>query len=135
MHIAAAPTITLIFAAALGLLNIWLGVRVSQIRLKRKVSLGHGEVPGLEARIRSHANFNEYVPIALILMLLIELNVGQSRWLWGLGALLVAARVLHPLGMDRPAPSPLRSVGAGLTWIVLLALVVWAILLAYGIRF
>jgi hypothetical protein len=134
MHIAAAPTVTLIFAAAFGLLDLWLGVRVSSVRVSRKVSLGHGDVPGMEARMRSHANFNEYVPIALILMLLIELNVGASRALWVIGALLVLARVLHPFGMDRPAPNPYRAGGAMLTWGVLLALVVWAVLLAYGIR-
>ena len=134
MHIAAAPTVTLIFAAAMGVLNIWLGLRVTQIRLTRKVSLGHGDVPGMEARIRAHANFNEYVPIALILMLLIELNVGPSRWLWALGALLVAARMLHPIGMARSAPNALRAIGASLTWIVVILLVVWAILLAYGLR-
>ena len=134
MHIAAAPTITLIFAAALGLLNIWLGLRVSRGRIKHKVLIGHGEVPALEARMRAHANFNEYVPIALILMLLIELNVGASRWLWGLGALLVVARVLHPLGMDRTTTNALRAAGAALTWAVLLALIIWAVLLAYGIK-
>lgn len=135
MHIAAAPAVTLIIAAALGLINIWLGARVTQVRLSRKVLLGHGDVPGLEARCRAHANFNEYVPIALILMLLIELNVGASRVLWGLGALLVLARVIHPMGMDRAAPNPLRAGGAILTFAILFALVVWAVLLAYGVRF
>jgi uncharacterized membrane protein YecN with MAPEG domain len=134
MHIATTPTVTLIFAAALALLNLWLGVRVSRVRRTGKVSIGHGNVPGLEARMRAHANFNEYVPIALILMVLIELNVGPSRYLWGIGALLVVARVLHPLGMDRPMPNRLRPAGALLTWVVLLALIVWTVLLAYGIR-
>lgn len=135
MHIATAPTVTLIFAAALGLLNLWLGVRVTRIRMTHKVSLGHGDAPRLEARIRAHANFNEYVPIALILMLLIELNIGPSRWLWGLGALLVVGRLVHPLGLARPAPNALCEIGAGLTWVVLLALVAWGVLLSYGVRF
>jgi uncharacterized membrane protein YecN with MAPEG domain len=68
-------------------------------------------------------------------MLLIELNVGPSRGLWIVGAVLVVARVLHPFGMDRPAPNPYRAAGAMLTWVALLALVIWAILLAYGVRF
>jgi uncharacterized protein len=67
-------------------------------------------------------------------MLLIELNVGPSRWLWALGVGLVVARLAHPLGMDRPAPNRLRAIGAGLTWVVLFLLVVWAILLSYGVR-
>ena len=134
MHIAVAPIITPIIAAALGLLNLWLGIRVSRVRISRKVSIGHGDVPGMEARIRAHGNFNEYVPIALILMLLIEMNRGPSRGLWVIGAVLVLARVLHPFGMDRPSPNPYRAGGAMLTWAVLLALVVWAVLIAYGVR-
>ncbi len=133
MHIAAAPTVTLIIAAAMGLLNIWLGVRVSRVRGTQKVMVGHGGVPVVEARMRAHANFNEYVPIALILMLLIELNIGASRWLWAAGALLVVARVLHPFGMEPSAPKGYRAIGAALTWLVLIALVVWAVLIAYGI--
>ena len=133
MHIAAAPQITLIFAAALGLLNIWLGMRIVRIRVSRGVSLGHGDVPGMEARCRAHANFNEYVPMALILMGLVEMNVGASRWLWGIGALLVVARVLHPFGMDRPAPNPYRALGIILTLVSLLLLVGWAIAISYGV--
>jgi uncharacterized membrane protein YecN with MAPEG domain len=134
MHIASAPQITLVVAAALGLLNVWLGIRIVRVRLSRGVSLGHGDVPGMEARTRAHANFNEYVPIALILMGLIEMNVGASRWLWAVGALLVVARVLHPFGMDRPAPNPYRAAGAVLTFATLLILVGWAIAIAYGVR-
>ena len=134
MHIAAAPQITLIIAAALGLLNVWLGVRIMRARVSGKVSLGHGDLPGMEARCRAHANFNEYVPIALILMGLVEMNVGASRWLWGIGALLVVARVLHPFGMDRPAPNPYRALGIILTLVSLLLLVGWAIAISYGFR-
>jgi hypothetical protein len=135
MHIAAAPQITLIIAAALGLLNIWLGVRVTRGRVSHKVSLGHGDVPIMLARTRAHANFNEYVPMALILMGLIEMNIGASRWLWGIGSLLVVARVLHPFGLERPMPNPYRAAGAMLTYASLLLLVGWAIAISYGVRF
>ena len=105
-----------------------------RVRVSRKVSLGYGEVPGMEGRCRAHANFNEYVPMALILMGLVEMNVGASRWLWVIGAVLVVARVLHPFGMDRPAPNPYRAGGAILTFVSLLALIVWAIAISYGVR-
>ena len=134
MHIAAAPIVTLIIAAALGLLNVWLGMRVIRVRVSRKISLGDGGLPGMEARCRAHANFNEYVPMALILMALVEMNVGASRWLWGVGALLVVARIVHPFGMDRPAPNPLRAAGAILTMVCLLILAGWAIAISYGFR-
>jgi uncharacterized membrane protein YecN with MAPEG domain len=73
--------------------------------------------------------------MALILMGLIEMNVGASRWLWMVGAVLVLARVLHPFGMDRPAPNPYRAAGAALTFISLLLLIGWAIAISYGVRF
>nr|WP_294392115.1 MAPEG family protein [uncultured Sphingomonas sp.] len=130
---AAAPVITLIIAAAMGLLNLWLGLRVAQVRVAKKVMVGDGEVPQLLARGRAHANFNEYVPIALILMLLVELRVGASPWLWAAGAALVIGRVLHPFGMERPAPNPLRLSGILLTWATIAGLVLWAVLIAYGV--
>jgi uncharacterized protein len=133
MHIAAAPQITLIIAAAMGLLNVWLAARVIRARGAYKVSLGHGDVPTMEARCRAHANFNEYVPIALILMGLVEMNVGASRWLWAIGALLVVARVLHPFGLERPGANFYRTAGALLTFATLLALIGWAIAIAYGV--
>jgi uncharacterized protein len=133
MHIAAAPTVTLIFTAALGLINLWLAARVVQARRTHKIATGSGAVPQLEARMRAHSNFTEYVPITLVLMLLVEMNVGAERGLWAAGALLVAGRVLHPFGMDRPYPNPYRMVGMILTALVLVALVVWAVLIAYGV--
>ena len=133
MHIAAAPQITLIIAAAMGLLNLWLSARVVKVRRARRVSLGHGDVPELEARCRAHANFNEYVPIALILMGLVEMNVGGSRWLWGIGALLVVARVLHPFGLDRTGANIYRMLGVVLTYASLLFLIGWAIAISYGV--
>ena len=127
MPVVVTPAITLLIAAALGLINLWLALRVSQVRIQRKISLGIGDDPRMEARTRSHANFNEYVPIALILMLLIELRGGHPTGLWAIGA-----RLIHPLGMDRPAPNPLRAGGAMLTWATLLALVIWAVLIGFG---
>lgn len=124
------PVITLLVAAALGLLDLWLGVRLSLLRRRNRVSVGDGGQPAVEARMRAHANFTEYVPIALILMMLIELCAGGSTRLWLLGAVLVIARLLHPFGMDRPAPNAPRAAGAILTWAVLLALVIWAATLA-----
>jgi uncharacterized protein len=133
MQIAAAPVITLIIAAAMGLLNLWLGIRVTRLRADRKVPIGTGEVPLLEARSRAHANFNEYVPIALVLMLLVELRQGPSPWLWAIGAALVIGRVIHPFGLERPMPNPYRVGGMMLTWVPTFALVAWAVLIAYGL--
>ena len=133
------PTITLLFAAAFGLINIWLAVRAGAVRIKGKVMIGDQGNPLMLARMRAHANFNEYVPMALIVMGLIELVAGHSNALWILGAMLVAGRLLHPFGMERAAPNPLRMGGIVLTWLASLALIFWAIWIvthpAAGIRY
>ena len=51
--------------------------------------------------MRVHANFAEYVPIALILLGLLEMQ-GASLWLVNaLGCLLVAARLSHAYGVSK----------------------------------
>ncbi len=49
--------------------------------------------------MRAHANFAEYVPFAVLLLILAEWG-GASPWLLhALGALLVAARLSHGIGV------------------------------------
>ena len=123
----APPIVTLLFAAALGLVNMWLAFRAGVLRMKGKALVGDGGDPLMMARMRAHANFNEYVPIALILMALIELIGGRANLLYWLGGALVLGRLLHPYGMERPAPNPLRMAGILLTYLVMLALIGWAV--------
>jgi uncharacterized membrane protein YecN with MAPEG domain len=125
------PITTITIAAALALINLWLSIRTGQARTAAKVSIGDGGDPRLMARMRAHANFIEYVPIALILMALIDVYGHNSRLLWLLGIALVIARVLHPFGMDRPSPNPFRITGILLTYVVTLALIVWAVILVF----
>jgi uncharacterized membrane protein YecN with MAPEG domain len=121
-------TSTLITAVALAVINLWLSIRVGQARQSRKVSVGDGGDPLVTARMRAHANFVEYVPMALILMALIESSGGDSRILWLLGIALVIARLIHPFGMERPSPNPFRMGGILLTYLVTVALIVWAVI-------
>ena len=127
MPVISLPAVSLLFAAALGLVNVWLAVRASATRMGRKVMMGDNGDPLMMARMRAHANFVEYVPMALILMTLIELMGGRGTALWVIGSLLVIGRVLHPFGMERPAPNPFRAGGIGLTMLAMLALIGWAV--------
>lgn len=127
MPVPALPAVSLLFAAALGLVNVWLAIRASAARIQRNVMVGDGDDPVLRARMRAHANFTEYVPSALILMTLIELMGGRGTALWAIGSLLVVGRVLHPFGMERPAPNPFRMAGIALTMAATIALIGWAV--------
>jgi uncharacterized membrane protein YecN with MAPEG domain len=123
--------ITLTIAAAAALINLWLGARVSQLRIRDKVSIGEGGNPRVAARMRAHANFVEYTPFFLILLGLVELSQGSKTWLWGVAIVYILARLAHPFGMDRPAPNKLRVVAIVVTWTVLLGLAVYALAIPY----
>jgi uncharacterized membrane protein YecN with MAPEG domain len=123
--------ITLTIAAAAVLINIWLGARVSQLRIRHKVSIGDAGNDRVACRMRAHANFVEYTPLFLILLGLIELARGSQDWLWAVAILFILARLAHPFGMDRPAPNPLRMGGTIVTWTVLIGLAGYALAIPY----
>jgi uncharacterized protein len=123
--------ITLTIAAAAALINLWLATRVSQLRIRDKVSIGEGGNARLATRMRAHANFVEYTPFFLILLALVELSQGSKTWLWAVGIVYILARLAHPFGMDRPAPNKLRVVAIVVTWAVLLGLAVYALAIPY----
>nr|WP_295370722.1 MAPEG family protein [uncultured Sphingosinicella sp.] len=124
-------TITLTIAGAAALINLWLSLRVSHLRRIHKVSVGDGGHEGVRARMRAHANFAETTPIFLILLALIELARGSLDLLWVAGILFVLARLAHPFGMERPAPNLLRMGSVLVSWLVLLALAVYALSIPY----
>ena len=66
--------ITALYAGLLGLLSIVLAVQTGQIRGSTGITLGDGGNDELILAMRRHANFVEFVPIALILIGLLELN-------------------------------------------------------------
>jgi uncharacterized membrane protein YecN with MAPEG domain len=125
--------VTTFTAAVMGLIYLLLSYRVSQVRMSKRISMGDAGDETLIARMRTHANFNEYVPTILILMLLIERSVGYSIGLGVASAVLILSRIAHAYGMGRPAPNSARVAGTAGTWIVLAALSVWALVLAFKI--
>jgi uncharacterized membrane protein YecN with MAPEG domain len=107
-------------AAACGLINLWLAIRVGQMRRAHNVSVGDGGNMAVIARMRAHANFTEYAPIVLILLALLELARGTSPWVWGYGFAFVIARICHGVGMDTWKPG--RTIGVALTMLVMVLL-------------
>ena len=123
--------VTLVIAAAAGIINIWLAMRVTRVRQAAGVWLGDGGSEAVVARTRAHANFTEYAPFVLILIALIELARGANLYLWLLGALFIVARLAHGIGMDAPKMRWLRPFGAITTLLVLLVLSGWALVIGY----
>lgn len=122
-------SVTLTFAAALALFNVWLAIRCSRVRITGKVLVGDGGNPLLETRMRAHANFVEYTPFVLILLGLLEYGAASRTGLFAAGVAYVLARIAHAFGMDRRQNNALRGGGALVTWVVLVGLAGWAFVL------
>lgn len=109
--------ITSLFTGALALIFIALAARVVLLRRAMRTGLGHGGHVALERAIRVHGNAAEYVPFALLLMLLFELANGPAWALWLAGCTLLAGRLLHVLGLSRHTGTSFgRFWGTALTW-------------------
>jgi uncharacterized membrane protein YecN with MAPEG domain len=125
--------ITLITAAALGTINLWLGLRIFRMRLREEILIGDDGNDKLAGRMRAHANLVEYAPFVLILMALIEVARGAGITLAVTAALFILARIAHPVGMDMRRSNLPRASGAIVTWVVLAFLVGWGALIALGL--
>ena len=121
--------VTLVLAGACALIDLWLMIRIGQVRRAEKVWVGDANSEPLVRRMRAQANFVETAPFVLILVGLIEFSVGTSAWLWAAAAAFLVARVAHPFGMDGAGKA--RMLGAGLTMALLLALAIWAIAIPF----
>lgn len=114
--------ITALYAALSGFLIIALAANVVRLRLAKKVSLGDGGHKDVSRAIRAHGNTIEYLPLALILMALLEINGGGSTALHSYGILLVGGRVVYSYGMLVPRSSAnlTRQLGVVTSWLVIL---------------
>lgn len=93
-------TVTLITAGALGLLLVFLSSYVISGRSKFKVGIGDGGNAVMHRRMRAQANFIEHMPLALILVALIEnAPIGPPWVVETLGVVLVVSRILHAQGL------------------------------------
>jgi uncharacterized protein len=105
------PMVTALYAGLLGLLAVAVAFPAGMLRGKLNISVGDGGNPALLLAMRRHANFAEWVPLALILIALLELNGVSTRAIHSLGAALVIARLLHAIGLKSDT---MQSVGRGL---------------------
>jgi uncharacterized membrane protein YecN with MAPEG domain len=85
-------------AGLLGALFILLSANVVRHRQRARVSLGSGNDKALETAIRAHGNFAEYVPLALILIMLAGDYYG-FRTVAALSVGLLLGRIAHAGGL------------------------------------
>lgn len=113
-------------------LMLVLSVRVVRIRRARQIGLGHGESPDLERACRAFGNASEYIPAALVTLVLLAVLDVSPGLVHALGLTLLLGRVAHAIGLSRSGGATLaRSVGVIATWLVYLAAAVF--LLVYAV--
>lgn len=100
------PITTAFYAGLLGLIHVGLTGWVIGGRLSTNTLFGDGNDNSLFKRIRSQGNFTENVPLALVLIGLLEAAGGGHTLVQTLLIVLVIARILHPIGMFAPPNSP-----------------------------
>jgi len=118
--------ITGLYAGLLGLIFFALSIQVIKARRKHMISLGDGNIDDLQRATRAHANFSEYVPICIVLLLVAELTSQVDIFLHICGIILVFGRIVHAYGLVTKAGASWGRVGGTLaTFAVLIALSLW----------
>ena len=124
--------VTPLYAALLALWFVVLSLRVIRNRQGARVSLGDGGNTLLQRTIRAQANFAEYVPLALLLLLILELSHFSIYLIHLLGIVLLLARLLHGYALAFRAEFRFGRVwGAALTFVVLLVEAILCLSQAY----
>lgn len=126
--------VTLTAAAAAAIINLWLSIRVGQMRIRQKVSIGDDGAGGpLTARMRAQLNFVENTAFVLVLVAAIELSGRGDPWLSWVVAIYMLGRIAHGFGMDGGTLGKGRTIGVLVTMLTLLGLAAVAVLITLGV--
>ena len=114
------PTIVPFYASLLAVLYIFLSIRVIRMRVANRIGLGDGSNPRLRRAIRVHANFSEYVPLALILVAFVEMQQASPGLVHGLSLSLLIGRLIHSYAVSQEQENVrLRVAGMVLTFVTI----------------
>lgn len=112
--------ISAVYAAIFAIIAIVLALRVVLARRRVRAGMGDGDDAQLARAIRVHGNCMEYVPMALLLMVVFELNGGSQFFVHFLGSSLLVARILHAWGLSGSGGISFgRFYGTAVTWFVI----------------
>ena len=128
MELPSVLSVTPIYIATSGLLFLPITARVALYRIKSKISLGTGDDPEMLRRMRGQANFIETVPIALLILIAMEVLGASHTWLHALGLTLVLGRIAHYFGLIEMAPLAFRVIGIAATLLTIFLGSIWIVI-------
>ena len=115
-------------AAAHGLLMLALAWKVIRFRQTKGVGIGDGGDKAITRAIRAHANFTEWAPLTLLILLVADLRGAGPYVVGALGGALLVGRLVHAIGLSASAgPSWQRLGGMVLTMLALVGSCVCAV--------
>lgn len=114
--------VTPLYAALLALVFIALSTRTIMLRRRYRVGIGDGNNKQLQRAARVHANFAEYVPLALLLIYFVETGGAAVLRIHILCLALLCGRLLHAWGVSQPRENyRYRTAGMILTFSVIIS--------------
>ena len=120
---------TALYGALLGLLFVALSVRALRMRRNLRITVGDGGNPAMLRAMRVHANFAEYVPLALLLMAFAEVRGADGLLMHGFGIALLVGRLAHAYGVSRVAEDfRFRVFGMTMTLTVIAAVSIYLLI-------
>lgn len=90
-----------IYAALFGLLFVGLSVRTLLIRRRKGIAIGTADDEQMVRAMRVHSSFAEYVPLALILIYLLEIQGASAFAIHALCVALLLGRSIHAYGVSQ----------------------------------
>jgi hypothetical protein len=122
---------TALYGALGAILHIVLSANVSRVRVKVGIFLDpKAPPPELYQAMRAQGNLVEYLPLALVLLLVMELMGAPSTFLHALGGALILVRLLHAAGV-LSQKIPLRAIGSAGTFLLLIVEAVYTLVLRF----
>lgn len=116
-------SITALYVGILSLIMVALAINVTIHRAKLRVPMGDGGNAIMLRMIRLHGNAVEYLPLALLLMAIYEINGGWHSALHAAGIALVVARILQSWNIWSTDIAGFgRISGQSLTWLTIITL-------------
>jgi uncharacterized protein len=128
--------VTAFVAVVCAIMLLITGIDTVRNRIRLSAAFGDSNDQKLISATRSHGNLAEHAPIVIILLAVLELSNAHHMTLMAIGAVFLAGRVSHIIGiympMSKEPPLP-RSIGVILTWLVMAVLIGWTLwMLATG---
>lgn len=118
--------VTPVYISLMAFLIIFLAYRVTTFRRGENIALGDDTgSKAMKSAVRAHANAVENIPLALILLVALELNSLNPLLLHIFGAVLVLSRIAHAWGLTKSnGPSFGRFYGTLFTWLCVVIMAV-----------